>query len=104
MRASSFWPTRPAPPPRGQVRRLVAQVAALGRPLGAHFHNTRNTGFANAWTALEAGASVLDALIEVPAWLEQALGRQLPGQVYPAGGFPSPTTPAPASSRISPSE
>jgi len=26
-----------------------------------HFHNTRNTGFANAWAAIEAGASTLDS-------------------------------------------
>jgi hydroxymethylglutaryl-CoA lyase len=29
--------------------------------LRAHFHNTRNTGLANAWTAVEAGVNVLDA-------------------------------------------
>jgi isopropylmalate/homocitrate/citramalate synthase len=47
----------------GQVRRLTERVARLGRPVGGHFHNTRNTGFANAWAALDAGASVLDASI-----------------------------------------
>jgi hydroxymethylglutaryl-CoA lyase/(R)-citramalyl-CoA lyase len=45
------------------VRRLTADVAALGRPVGGHFHNTRNTGYANALAALDAGASVLDASI-----------------------------------------
>ena len=30
-------------------------------PLRAHFHNTRGTGIANAWAAIEAGVSVLDA-------------------------------------------
>ena len=30
----------------------------------------------------------LDALIAVAAWLEATLGRQLPGRVYRAGGFP----------------
>lgn len=30
-------------------------------PLRAHFHNTRNTGIANAWAAYEAGATVLDS-------------------------------------------
>jgi isopropylmalate/homocitrate/citramalate synthase len=114
----------------GQVRSLVARV----RPAGVHLHNTRNTGYANAWAALEAGiglldASVgglggcpfapratgnvatedlvyllegegietgvdLDALITVSEWLEGLLGRQLPGQVYRAGGFPTPTTTA----------
>ncbi len=30
-------------------------------PLRLHFHNTRNTGFANAWAGVQAGASALDA-------------------------------------------
>jgi hydroxymethylglutaryl-CoA lyase/(R)-citramalyl-CoA lyase len=46
-----------------QVRRLVSQTAELGVPVGGHFHNTRNTGYANALAALEAGATVLDASI-----------------------------------------
>lgn len=32
-------------------------------PLRAHFHNTRNTGYANALTALEAGVTALDAAL-----------------------------------------
>ena len=32
-------------------------------PVGIHLHNTRNTGFANAYTALEAGATVFDASV-----------------------------------------
>jgi len=47
----------------GQVRRLVSQTAELGPPVGGHFHNTRNTGYANALAALEAGATVLDASV-----------------------------------------
>ena len=47
----------------GAVRGLVQGVVALGRPVGGHFHNTRNTGYANAIAALEAGASVLDASV-----------------------------------------
>ncbi|MBA2297176.1 MAG: hydroxymethylglutaryl-CoA lyase, partial [Actinobacteria bacterium] len=83
---------------------------------------------ANAWAALEAGATVLDAsvgglggcpfapratgnvatedvvylleregvstgvdldaLICVAQWLEELLGRELPGRVYRAGSFP----------------
>ncbi|HXZ57530.1 MAG TPA: hydroxymethylglutaryl-CoA lyase [Gaiellaceae bacterium] len=39
------------------VRALVARTGAAG----FHGHNTRNTGYANALAALEAGASVLDA-------------------------------------------
>jgi hydroxymethylglutaryl-CoA lyase/(R)-citramalyl-CoA lyase len=47
----------------GRVGSLVREVAALGRPVGGHFHDTRNTGVANAWAALGAGASVLDASV-----------------------------------------
>jgi isopropylmalate/homocitrate/citramalate synthase len=45
------------------VRSLVERVNALGKPVGFHGHNTRNTGYANALAALEAGAAVLDASI-----------------------------------------
>jgi hydroxymethylglutaryl-CoA lyase/(R)-citramalyl-CoA lyase len=105
-----------------QVRALTERVAALGGTVGGHFHNTRNTGYANAVAALDAGATVLDAsigglggcpfapratgniatedlvyllegdgvstgvdldrLVAISQWLEQLLGRQLPGQVY----------------------
>jgi isopropylmalate/homocitrate/citramalate synthase len=41
------------------VRSLVERVGAAG----FHGHNTRNTGYANALAALEAGAMVLDASI-----------------------------------------
>ena len=44
-----------------QVRELVAGVAALGAIVGCHLHNTRNTGYANALAAVEAGALLLDA-------------------------------------------
>ena len=111
------------------VRELTARTAALGIPVGGHFHNTRNTGYANALAALEVGATVLDAsvgglggcpfapnatgniatedlvyaleregvatgidldaLIAVAAWLSDTLGRQLDGQLYRAGTFPS---------------
>ena len=110
-----------------QVKELVAEAATRARRVGVHLHNTRNTGFAGAYAALEAGATVfeasvgglggcpfapratgnvatedlvyllhgegvdtgvdLDALIGVSAWLEGVLGRELPGQVYRAGGF-----------------
>jgi hydroxymethylglutaryl-CoA lyase len=62
-----------------QVRRLVAGIRALApsaAPAGegddgaagdvrlrAHFHNTRNTGYANALAAVESGVQVLDASI-----------------------------------------
>jgi hydroxymethylglutaryl-CoA lyase/(R)-citramalyl-CoA lyase len=46
-----------------QVRRLVERVRGLGKRTGFHGHNTRNTGYANALAALEAGAEVLDSSI-----------------------------------------
>ncbi|MBA2462607.1 MAG: hydroxymethylglutaryl-CoA lyase [Actinobacteria bacterium] len=115
-----------ATPGRGKV--LVEQAVRLGIPVGGHFHDTRNTGVANAWAALEAGATVLDAsvgglggcpfapnstgnvatedvlylldregvqtgvdldaVIETAGWLEQLLGRELPGRVSKSGKFP----------------
>jgi (R)-citramalyl-CoA lyase len=47
----------------GQVRRLVSHTMELGVSVGGHFHNTRNTGYANALAAFEAGATVLDASV-----------------------------------------
>jgi hydroxymethylglutaryl-CoA lyase/(R)-citramalyl-CoA lyase len=119
------------------VRSLVERV----RPAGVHLHNTRNTGFANAYAALEGGVRLFDAsigglggcpfapratgnvatedlvyllegdgvetgidldgLIATSAWLEGLLGRELPGQVYRAGAFPSRTIPASESSATS---
>jgi isopropylmalate/homocitrate/citramalate synthase len=112
-----------------RVGRLVGELTGSGIPIGVHLHNTRNTGFANAYRAIEAGATRidscaggiggcpfapratgniatedlvylldeegietgvdLDAVIGVANWLEGVLGRQLEGQVYRAGGFPS---------------
>jgi isopropylmalate/homocitrate/citramalate synthase len=46
-----------------QVKELVGAAVGLGPPIGVHLHNTRNTGFANAYAALEAGATVLDASV-----------------------------------------
>jgi isopropylmalate/homocitrate/citramalate synthase len=46
-----------------QVKHLVEETTKLGNPVGVHLHNTRNTGFANAYAALEAGATVLDASV-----------------------------------------
>jgi hydroxymethylglutaryl-CoA lyase/(R)-citramalyl-CoA lyase len=46
-----------------QVRALVEGVRALGATVGCHFHNTRNTGIANALAAVESGAVVLDASV-----------------------------------------
>ncbi|MBS0395778.1 MAG: hydroxymethylglutaryl-CoA lyase [Proteobacteria bacterium] len=48
-----------------QVTEIVARVreALPGVALRCHFHNTRNTGLANAYAAVEAGVTVLDASI-----------------------------------------
>lgn len=42
----------------GRVRAAVPEI-----PLRCHFHNTRNTGLANAYAAVQAGVSVLDASV-----------------------------------------
>jgi (R)-citramalyl-CoA lyase len=46
-----------------QVRNLVEGVATHGVTVGCHFHDTRNTGIANAAAAVESGATVLDASV-----------------------------------------
>ncbi len=48
-----------------QVRDLIGAVRlkAPGVPIRCHFHNTRNTGIANAQAALDAGVASLDASI-----------------------------------------
>jgi len=116
-----------------QVGELVARVreAVPGIPLRCHFHNTRNTGFANVYAALQAGVRTfdaslggiggcpfapaatgniatedllyllhragystgvsLDAAIETAKWLQEQLGRTVPGMLTKAGGFPRPT-------------
>jgi len=113
-----------------QVVELVSRVreAVPGIALRGHFHNTRNTGYANAFAAVQAGvrrldASMggvggcpfapaatgniatedllyllhragydtgvsLDAAIETSQWLQGQLGRDLPGMLMKAGGFP----------------
>jgi len=113
-----------------QVTQLVSLVreAVGGIPLRCHFHNTRNTGYANAFAAVQAGVRTLDAslggvggcpfapaatgniatedllyllhrsghdtgvsldaAIATAQWLQQALGRELPGMLMKAGGFP----------------
>src|SRR4029077_20486481 len=45
----------------GQVGRLVTAVLRERPHVGVHLHNTRGTGLANAWAALEAGATSFDA-------------------------------------------
>ena len=48
-----------------QVREMFSEVARRFSDvrLRGHFHNTRNTGIANAFAAVEAGAQALDASI-----------------------------------------
>jgi hydroxymethylglutaryl-CoA lyase/(R)-citramalyl-CoA lyase len=46
-----------------RARRLTERVAILGKPVGFHGHNTRNTGYAAAWAALDGGATLLDASV-----------------------------------------
>ena len=46
-----------------QVKELVAGARRLGATVGAHFHNTRNTGYANAVAALDEGVVSLDASV-----------------------------------------
>jgi isopropylmalate/homocitrate/citramalate synthase len=48
--------------PKG-VRELVGGALNYGVTVGCHFHDTRNTGIANAVAAVEAGATVLDASV-----------------------------------------
>ena len=114
-----------------QVTDLLSRLrdALPGMPLRWHFHNTRNTGLANAYAAVEAGAGVLDASVggiggcpfapaatgNIPTedllymlqrmgvatgvdleqtiatgrWLQDRLGRAVPGMLVKAGTFPA---------------
>jgi hydroxymethylglutaryl-CoA lyase len=122
----------------GQVAEIFGRVreALPGMPLRGHFHNTRNTGLANAYAALQEGATTLDAsiggiggcpfapaatgniptedllymlermgiatgvdleqLLATSRWLQETLGRPVPGMVVKAGGFPKARTPGTA--------
>lgn len=46
-----------------QVSEMVGRVreAVDGLPVRVHFHNTRGTGIANVWAAVEEGAATVDA-------------------------------------------
>ena len=43
------------------VRRVRAEIAPI--PVRVHFHNTRGTGLANVWAAVQAGAATVDAAL-----------------------------------------
>ena len=117
-----------------QVTDLVGRVrdALPGIPLRCHFHNTRNTGLANAFAAVLAGVTTLDASLggiggcpfapaatgNIPTedlvymlhrsgyatgidlaaaiaagrWLQEQLGRPVPGMLVKAGDFPAGAT------------
>ena len=49
----------------GQVASMVSKLKRLAGdvPVRCHFHNTRNTGLANAYVAIQSGADVIDASI-----------------------------------------
>lgn len=51
--------------PSDVLERFAAIKAIVGDdiPLRAHFHDTRNTGIANAYAALQSGVAILDASI-----------------------------------------
>lgn len=46
-----------------QVRELLSGLPDTEVTLGCHFHDTRNTGLANALAAVESGVTVLDASV-----------------------------------------
>jgi hydroxymethylglutaryl-CoA lyase len=119
-----------------QVTDLVGRLreALPGMRLRCHFHNTRNTGIANAWAAVEAGVETLDSslggiggcpfapaatgniptedllymlsrmridtgidldrALDTARWLEERLGRRIPGLLTKAGRFPAAKEPS----------
>jgi isopropylmalate/homocitrate/citramalate synthase len=46
-----------------QVRQLLGGTKSLGVPVGVHLHDTRNTAVANAYAALEGGATVFESSV-----------------------------------------
>jgi (R)-citramalyl-CoA lyase len=46
-----------------QAHDLVTHAKPFGVPIGVHLHDTRHTGIANAFAALNAGATVFDASV-----------------------------------------
>lgn len=52
-----------ATPPSVAALVPLVRSAAAGRAVRCHFHNTRNTGYANAVAAFDAGVDALDASV-----------------------------------------
>jgi hydroxymethylglutaryl-CoA lyase/(R)-citramalyl-CoA lyase len=46
-----------------QIRQLLVGTKSLGVPVGVHLHDTRNTAVANAYAALEGGATVFESSV-----------------------------------------
>ncbi len=46
-----------------QIRAVLRACSGSAPTLGVHLHNTRNTGYLNAFVAIEEGAEVIDASI-----------------------------------------
>ena len=65
VRSNSRWPIRSASvcPARCSTCSAPCDQSLGALPLRAHFHNTRNTGIANAFAALQVGVETLDASI-----------------------------------------
>ena len=65
-RAAARAQTRSSSPTRSASQRRARcgrSSSASGKPVGGPLHNTRNTGFANAYAALEGGATSLDSSV-----------------------------------------
>jgi hydroxymethylglutaryl-CoA lyase len=108
--------------PQQVLETFAAVNEALGGtiPLRGHFHDTRNTGMANAFAAVQAGATTIDAnniatedllyllgqaappgvvpseVVATARWLEGVLGKPLPSMLSHAPPYlPSAFTPSP---------
>ena len=46
-----------------QIREVLKACSGLETTLGVHLHNTRNTGYLNAFVAVEEGVEIIDASI-----------------------------------------
>ena len=62
-RTRSSSPTPSASACRARSGTSSPRPSKLGTPVGVHLHNTRSTGFANAYEAIASGATVLDASV-----------------------------------------